>query len=78
MVPAFGAFFNFFHYQSLHFLIQISQLIIIFNTNTLFVNFLRIYLYQSIPNGFSGNLIPDSIRPVDNSVAGYRKASSRP
>jgi hypothetical protein len=22
-------------------------------------------LYQSAPNGFSGNLIPDSINPVD-------------
>ena len=37
------------------------------------------YLYQSTPNGFSGNLIPDSMSPVDNdSGAGYKKASSRP
>ena len=31
------------------------------------LNFIYIsYLYQSIPNGFSGSLIPDSVSPIDN------------
>ena len=43
------------------------------------LTYINNHLNQSTPNGFSGNLIPDSMSPGDNdSGAGYRKASIGP